>query len=138
MHPYESGGNWSVEARVELLKRGMEAYVTSLESGGELVEPARRTRLLANDPEALIAAISAPRGGIEDVLPTMTMPCLLYVGEADAFYDGAKRCAQDIADATFVSFPGLDHGQTSQASSVVLPNLTEFLSRIVPQASPAD
>ena len=138
MHPYESGGNWSVEARVDLLRQGMEAYVASLESGGEPVDPARRARLLANDAEALIAAISAPRGGIEDVLPTMAMPCLLYVGEADGFYDGAKECARQIPDATFVSFPGLDHGQTSQASGPLLPHLTEFLNRVAPQASPAD
>ena len=138
MHPYESGGNWSVEARVELLKQGMEAYVASLEAGGEPVEPARRARLLANDPEALIAAISAPRGGIEEVLPTMTMPCLLYAGEADGFYEGARECARHIPGATFVSFPGLDHGQTSQAGSLVVPHLTEFLGSIVPQASPAD
>ena len=138
MHPYESGGNWPVEARVKLLRQGMEAYVASLESGGEPIEPARRARLLANDAEALIAAIGAPRGGIEDVLPTMTMPCLLYAGEADGFYEGARERARHIPDATFVSFPGLDHGQTSQASNLVLPHLTEFLNRTVPQASPAD
>ena len=68
----------------------------------------------------------------------MTMPCLVYVGEADAFYEGAKECAKHIPGAAFVSFPGLNHGQVSQGSDVVLPHVTEFLRAIVGQVSVAD
>jgi pimeloyl-ACP methyl ester carboxylesterase len=138
MHPYDSGGNTSADERVKLLSQGMEAYVASMEAQSGPIDPARRARLLANDPEALIAAISAPRGTSGDVLPKMTMPCLLYVGEADGFYQGARECVKHIPNATFVSFPGLDHGQVSQGSDVVLPHVTEFLRRITQGVGVAD
>lgn len=68
----------------------------------------------------------------------MTMPCLLYVGEADGFYAGAKECMQHLPNATFVSFPGLDHGQTSRAGHLVVPHVTEFLKGAVLQAAAAE
>ena len=138
MNPDVSGAE-SVSARVELLNQGMDAYVAHSEAQSGPMDPERRTRLLANDPEALIAAITGPRGldGMDDVLPTMTMPCLLYVGEADGFFPGVKACAPKLPNATLVSFPGLNHIQTSQASSLVLPHATQFLKNAVLQASPA-
>ena len=56
------------------------------------MEAGRRERLLDNDPEALIAATTAPRGtdGLEELLPKLNLPCLLYCGEADGFFPGAK------------------------------------------------
>ncbi|MDP7340108.1 MAG: alpha/beta fold hydrolase, partial [Vicinamibacterales bacterium] len=86
MHPYDTGGNATPSDRVTFLSQGMEAYVANTESQSGPTEPQRRARLLANDPQALIAAITAPRGTSGDVLATMTMPCLLYVGEADGFF----------------------------------------------------
>ena len=138
MNPDVSGGE-SVQARVELLKQGIGAYVAHSEAQSGGMDPDRRALLLANDAEALIAAISGPRGldGMDDVLPTMTMPCLLYVGEADGFYPGVKACAPKLPNAAFVSFPGLNHGQTSQASGKVLPHARQFLKDAVLQASPA-
>ena len=80
------------------------------------MESGRRERLLDNDPEALIAATIAPRGteGIEDMLPTVDIPCFLYCGEADGFFAGAKDAARLIPNAKFASLPGLDHGQVAQ------------------------
>jgi pimeloyl-ACP methyl ester carboxylesterase len=138
MHPYESGGNISVDDRVELLSQGMEAYVASMESPGEPMDAGRRARLLANDPKALIAAISAPRGTTGEVVRKITMPCLLYVGESDGFYEGVVKCSKEIPGVSFVSFPGLNHGQVSQRSDVVLPHVTKFLSSVTQQVSVAD
>ena len=138
MHPYDTVGNITTDDRVKFLSQGMESYVASMESQGDPMDPERKARLIDNDPEALIAAITSPRGTSGNVLPTMTMPCLVYVGEADAFYEGAKECAKHIPGAAFVSFPGLNHGQVSQGSDVVLPHVTEFLRAIVGQVSVAD
>ncbi len=93
------------------------------------MEAGRRERLLDNDPEALIAATTAPRGtdGLEELLPGLNLPCLLYCGEADGFFPGAKEAAQVIPDAVFAPFPGLNHGQTSRAGEQVLPHVTKFL-----------
>ena len=96
------------------------------------MEDGRRERLLDNDPEALIAATTAPRGtdGIEDILPGIDIPCLLYCGEADGFFQGAKEASQIIPNARFASFPGFNHGQTSRAADAVLPHVTRFLKEV--------
>ena len=100
----------------------------------------RRARLLDNDHEALIAAISAPRviPGIEETITRLPMPCMLYVGEADGFFAGVEEASKVIPGVTYASFPGLDHGQVSMRSDVVLPPVTEFLTSVAQRASVAD
>jgi pimeloyl-ACP methyl ester carboxylesterase len=66
---------------------------------------------------------------LEDVLPTMTMPCLLFAGENDPFYSGAKECAENMPNATFVSLPGLGHIEALYRSDLVLPHIAVFLDR---------
>lgn len=119
------------ERRVATLRQGMAHYVADAEAKEGPMEAGRRQRLLDNDPEALIAATLAPRGtdGIEDLLPEIDVPCLLYCGEADGFFAGAREAARAIPNAEFVSFPGLDHGQTSRAAELVLPPVLDFLKR---------
>jgi pimeloyl-ACP methyl ester carboxylesterase len=132
MHPYESPSE-SANARIALLQQGMAAYVADAETQNGPMAPDRKARLLANDSEALIASLRAPRGlaGIEQLLLDMTLPCLLYVGEADSFYPGAKEGVRAMPNARFVSFPGLNHSQTSQASHLVVPHVTQFLHEVM-------
>ena len=136
MHPYESPSA-SAEARIALLQRGMAAYVADAETQNGPMAPDRKARLLANDPEELIASLRAPRGlaGIEQLLLDMTLPCLLYVGEADSFYLGAQEGVKSMPNARFVSFPGLNHSQTSQASHLVVPHVTQFLHEVIQDES---
>ena len=131
MHPYESSTE-SVETRITLLQQGMAAYVADAERHSGPMAPERKARLLANDPEALIAFLQAPRGlsGIEQLLLDITLPCLLYVGEADGFYPGAQEGVKYMPNARFVSFPGLNHSQTSQASHLIVPHVTQFLREV--------
>jgi pimeloyl-ACP methyl ester carboxylesterase len=136
MHPYESPSE-SAEARIALLQQGMAAYVADAETQHGPMASDRKARLLANDPDALIASLQAPRGltGMDQVLLDMTLPCLLYVGEADSYYPGAKEGVKSMANARFVSFPGLNHTQTSQASHLVVPHVTQFLHEVRQDAS---
>ena len=141
MHPYDRAGNVTTEDRVRNLRGGMEAYVSNQEaSSGVKLDPDRRARLRDNDYEALIAAISAPRAipGIEETITKLPMPCMLYVGEADAFHPGVEEASKVIPGVTYASFPGLDHGEVSMRSDVVLPPVTEFLSSVVQQTAVAD
>lgn len=132
MHPFAPTGDTARE-RIALLQQGMAAYVAHIEQHSGPLAPERKARLLANDPQALIASLQAPHGltKVEQLLSTMLMPCLLYVGEADALYDGARECYRHLANARFVSFPGLDHGQTSQASALVVPHVMQFLREVI-------
>ena len=136
--PYGGGGG-TVASGFDVISQGMEAYVAHLEATSGPMEPARKEWLLANDAEALVAARGAGMGlpDVDQLFPTMTMPCLLYVGEADGFFEGVRDCAPHIPNATFVSFPGLDHGQASRAGDQVLPHVIKFLKEGTAQISAA-
>lgn len=89
---------------------------------------ALRTRLLANDVEAIRASrVDDP--GYEDILPTMKMSCLLYAGDADRVCPLAKAAAARIPTAQFISFPGLVHAETFFRGDLVLPHLSAFLAK---------
>jgi pimeloyl-ACP methyl ester carboxylesterase len=92
----------------------------------DALPPERRAELLANDFLALAAA-QQDRASLEDVLPTMRMPCFLYVGEADGIFPKVEACAKQMPDVTFVSFPGFDHADAFYRADVVLTPITEFL-----------
>lgn len=82
--------------------------------------------LFANDFQAL-AAIQGDWPSLEEVLPTMTMPCLLYVGDADPYLAKVTQCAKAIPGAEYFFLPGLDHGTGFRESSLVLPRIISFL-----------
>jgi len=87
--------------------------------------------LPANDWQAFIALVSRDWGrGFDDVLPTMTMPVLLFVGETDSFYSGVRECAKSIPNATFISFPGLGHAELEVRKDLVLSHVTKFLKKV--------
>lgn len=91
----------------------------------------QKARWMANDLEALIALVSKDwMLSLEDVLPAITLPCLLFVGEADRFYPGVKKCADSMPNATFVSFPNLGHIETSYRSDLVIPYIKKFLAGV--------
>jgi pimeloyl-ACP methyl ester carboxylesterase len=132
MSPYEVGFK-ILDPRVQRLRQGMEAYVAAIEERQGPVEPVRRARILANDSEALVAAAIEKRDfkGIEEVLPTMTMPCLVYVGELIEFlFTGAQEAVKHMPNVTWVPMTGLGHVEASTQSDLVLPHVTAFLNKV--------
>jgi pimeloyl-ACP methyl ester carboxylesterase len=111
----------------------MDAHIEGVEKeAGIKMTPQTRAKILSNDTEALAAFVSASewRASLEDALPNMTMPCLFYVGEADECYAGARKCANLLPNAEFVSFPGLGHFEVGVSQShLVLPHITKFLEK---------
>lgn len=132
MHPYtrdRASGN----RRIQTLKNGaMESMVAAAESQSGPMDTQRKARLLTNDPEALIAATQAiyDAPSLEDVLPSMMMPCLVFTGEADGYYASAQKCIKSMPTATFFSLPGLNHGEAFERSDLVLPHVTKFLQEV--------
>jgi len=120
------------QLQADLLRKGMAAYVAEAETREGPLPADRKAVLLANDSEAMAASVLAPRGtdGIETLLPTLNVPCLLYCGDADGFYAGSKSSAELIPGAVFATIAGLDHGQTSRAGDQVLPHVTKFLKAV--------
>ena len=113
------------------IEKGPEAVVALL--GGEPRTLSAETRermyqrMLACDYEAFLAAFQ-DRESLEAVLPTMGMPCLLYAGDRDEAYPLAKACAEQMANVTFVTLPGLDHNQVLMQSDEVLPHVKRLLA----------
>ena len=60
----------------------------------------------------------------------MTMPCLVYCGDQDGLYPGTEECAKHMPNVTWVSLPGLDHGDVMERSDVLLPHVLDFLANI--------
>ena len=142
MHPYARDPAPYAQ-RIQMLRDGgMEAMVAAWESQAGPMGSEMKARLLANDAEALIAAtqayfdapsMSTPEPmflSLEEVLPSMTMPCLVFVGEADDYYAGARECIAHMPDPTFFSLPGLNHGEAAQRSDLVLPHVIDFLAHV--------
>jgi len=131
-HPYMLDQN-ELEADIQLFKKGKDAVIAEMEKGlGSKMTPEMKARLATNDYKAIAALFSARhwRLSLEDVLPTMTMPCLIFAGETDPLYAGAKKCVQSMRNATFVSLPGLGHLGLMSQRHLVLPHITKFLTKV--------
>jgi pimeloyl-ACP methyl ester carboxylesterase len=115
----------------------MPVYVALWEQAiGRPLDSFTRDQFLSNDALALQAAILALRDAVspsaEEALPRFTMPCLLFVGESDNHYRGFKECVNRMPNASYVSFPGLDHIEVLTRSDLVLPHVKEFLASLDP------
>ena len=63
-----------------------------------------------------------------DELSKINVPVLVFAGELDSFYEGAKRSANYLPQSQFISLPDRDHGSTFE-KDVILPNIKEFLAK---------
>jgi pimeloyl-ACP methyl ester carboxylesterase len=115
----------------EAVEKGMGVWLAYREKMvGKLTE-AQKARQLANDPRALLTMQKALSEwpGAEDLLPELKIPVLIFVGDADPAYAGAKEGAAKLPDATFVTIPGMNHDQALMHSELVIPHLKAFLAR---------
>jgi pimeloyl-ACP methyl ester carboxylesterase len=99
---------------------------------GVPMSPSLTARLSANDVEALIAyrtqRLASP--SFAEIFPRMTMPCLVFAGEADPVHAANKELVARMPNATFFSLPGLNHAEVFFRSDLVLPHVTEFLHTV--------
>lgn len=139
MSPYrvitEAEEQWSkllTSAMETAVEKGMEYYVDTMERVMGPMLPSIKAESLKNDPAALLAMRKAYADwpGAEDILESITIPCLIFAGEADAYFIKAKEGAGHMPDATFISFPGLNHVECGQRSDLVIPHIKEFLEKV--------
>ena len=104
------------------IAQGSGAFVAGMEElfGPESAE--RKGRLFSADLEAYLA-LAQDRPGLEDILPTMLMPCCLYAGEIDPIHQEVEACSRHIPRVTFFSLPGLSHCDAYARSELVLPRV---------------
>jgi pimeloyl-ACP methyl ester carboxylesterase len=116
---------------VELaVEQGTEAMVAFKEKMGGPMSPIQRQRELAVDPRALLAWLNACENWLveEELLPGIQLPCLVYAGEADLEFAGARKAAGLLPHGIFLPLPGLDHFQSLVHSDLVLPFVKKFLA----------
>jgi pimeloyl-ACP methyl ester carboxylesterase len=122
------------ERRSPLLGEGMQGYLDRQPFPDHVKTPTFRAMMLANDAEALVATL-IDRPSLEGILPTLPVPCLIYVGDADPRHPESETYVRLIPDATFVSLLGLDHMTGISRSDLVLPHVRAFLDRVTQQPS---
>jgi pimeloyl-ACP methyl ester carboxylesterase len=123
-------------------QENMNAFVEAFESalGYRFPEPERTWTLEKNDPAALEAAWRSIQveGALTHNLSKWRVPCLICVGEADEMHDAAKKAAEEIPGAKFVSLAGHSHiSAFYEADDLLLPHILELL-RSVPAADSGD
>jgi pimeloyl-ACP methyl ester carboxylesterase len=112
----------------ETLRKGIDGWTTFLADQG-IFSPAALARAQNNDAQALRALIQ-DRPDISNILPNVTLPCLLYAGSADSQFELANRCAQELPSATMVTLPDLNHFQVMARSDLVVPQVVRFLASL--------
>jgi len=125
-HPYAE----SMQSYRDLMPQDPAAFIAAFETlFGPHMTPDYRAILLRNDLRALFA-LTQDRSSLADILPTMTLPCLLYSGETDSRLPQMKECFNSIANGTFFSLPACDHIGALARSDLVLPHVKSFLTKL--------
>ena len=120
----------SLQPMREIMEQGSDVFIARVEAlWGSYLTPAIHAQLVANDVQALLA-LTQDRAAINEVLPNMTMPCLLFVGETDPRFPQVHQCTTHIPNATFFSLPACDHTAALARSDLVLPHVRTFLAKV--------
>ena len=125
-HPYAE----SMQAYRDRMPQSPDAFIAIMEQFlGKLLTPTMRERLLKSDLDAL-RALTQDRVSVADVLPSMRMPCLLYVGELDPRLAPMKDCTAALANAAMFTLPGYDHVTTQWQVDTIMPHVKSFLAKV--------
>ena len=87
---------------------GLENWIGTIERNVGPLPDSARAMFLANDPEALRAAVAADRADVSAELAESGVPVLFYVGERDPRAHDVRRFVADFGGA-FVELPELNH-----------------------------
>jgi pimeloyl-ACP methyl ester carboxylesterase len=123
-HPYAE----NMQVWRDLMPQDPGAFIAMLEKiFGPHMTPAIRARLLANDLKALLV-LTQDRDSLADILPTTTMPCLLFAGDSDPRLPQVQACSKELSNGTFFSVPADGHLAPFARSDLVLPHVRAFLA----------
>ena len=125
-----------VEGMKGLLSDNEGAIRESEQLMGRPLTVEERDALLANDTHALIALVTA-FGAMplltDHELSLISVPVLVFCGDADPRHSGARESANHMPKAKIVSLPGLDHIQADVCitrNDLALSHVKEFLAKV--------
>ncbi len=112
----ENDTSWGDEQIQHLQNQTTAEFVKDLENFLDSqkfppLSPQMHAEMMRHDPQALIAWHHAgeKKPNFWEVLPMITVPCLLYAGEESGEYAKAEMTAKQIPGAVFVGIPGGGH-----------------------------
>jgi pimeloyl-ACP methyl ester carboxylesterase len=118
----------SLEPLRQLLAQGIDAWIATIEQMSGCYSPEERANVQQNDLRALQASVAQDRPDISEMLPAMTLPCLLFAGDEDPLHLLVKQCASEIAGARFIALAGANHFDVARHPNLMLPHLSQFLA----------
>jgi len=125
-----------LQAMHDGVRDGPDAVVRGVRALFGDITPHYEARLRALDYQAQAANLEYGqyhRPGLEDVLPTMTMPCLIYMAEEDdPGFTHVQSYVAQMPNAHFFGVPG-NHVSANTNLTVIVPKVREFLAQIVVQ-----
>jgi pimeloyl-ACP methyl ester carboxylesterase len=110
------------------LAAGLPGWLRIIEDHAGRLPESARTMILANDVDALRAAVAHDRSGMSRELIACRTPLLFYAGTDDPVHELARAFAAR-ADCGFLSLPGVNHMQAFFAAEHVVPAVLNFLDR---------
>jgi pimeloyl-ACP methyl ester carboxylesterase len=111
-----------------IFRNGIEAWIARVEDWGAYSSDFL-ARVRGCDPQALLAIIQ-DRPDMSDILPSITIPSLLYAGGTDDQYDRIEQCANQLPGGTLVKLSGLGHHEVVPRSDLVVPHVIKFLQSL--------
>jgi pimeloyl-ACP methyl ester carboxylesterase len=111
---------------------GPDAVVRDIRNLFGEITPGYEARLRSLDYQAMTALIenlSYHTPGFEDVLPTMTMPCLIYMADGDdPEFVHTKSYINKIPNATLLELRGYNHVNANTNLDAIVPAVLKFLA----------
>jgi pimeloyl-ACP methyl ester carboxylesterase len=115
------------------MRDGPDAVVQGVRELFGDITPHYEARLRALDYRAQAANLEYGqyhRPGLEDILPTMMMPCLIYMAEEDdPGFTHVQSYVAQMPNARFFGVPG-NHVNANTNLAVIVPKVKEFLAQI--------
>lgn len=111
------------------IPNGPDAVVEAIRPLAGLMPPGFTARLRAGD-HAAFAAMSFDEAGIAAGLAHLTIPTLLYCGDADVVYPQNAEAARLIPAARFVTLPGVSHMEAFYHAEAVVAEVIRFLDSL--------
>jgi pimeloyl-ACP methyl ester carboxylesterase len=132
VHAVAAGGAHPFAERTEpcreALAKGLEPWVKLVEAKAGAISAGRRSRLRANEPEALRAAIAFDRPDMSDAVARSGVPILLFLGMNDPRYPLALSFAEQ-SGARVIGMPEHDFQSAAVAIPHILPGLLGFFDQ---------
>jgi len=123
---------------LEIMRRGVregsEAVVQGVRDLFGEITPDYEAQLRSLDYHAQAAMfeyLQYHMPGFEDVLPTMVMPCLIYVGDGDdPDFTHTQDYVKQMPNARFVGLSGYNHFEAIAKPGVIVTQALDFLAKV--------